>query len=61
MTTLNSTASGALAPLWRRAFEWWLVQVKHVLPPTIELIGILRGLAGAVRRERDSGVKQASP
>jgi hypothetical protein len=35
MTTLNSTASGALAPLWRRAFEWWLVQVKHVLPPTI--------------------------
>jgi len=23
------------APLWRRAFDWWLVQVKHVLPPTI--------------------------
>ena len=35
MTSSNSTASGAPAPLWRRAFEWWLVQVKHVLPPTI--------------------------
>jgi hypothetical protein len=22
-------------PLWRRAFDWWLVQVKHVLPPTV--------------------------
>ena len=22
-------------PLWRRAFDWWLVQLKHVLPPTI--------------------------
>jgi hypothetical protein len=21
--------------MWRRAFAWWLVQVKHVLPPTI--------------------------
>ena len=20
---------------WRRAFDWWLAQVKHVLPPTI--------------------------
>jgi hypothetical protein len=35
MTSSISTASGAPAPLWRRAFEWWLVQVKHVLPPTI--------------------------
>jgi hypothetical protein len=35
MTTSNSTASDAPTPLWRRAFEWWLVQVKHVLPPTI--------------------------
>lgn len=35
MTSSNYTASGAPAPLWRRAFEWWLVQVKHVLPPTI--------------------------
>ena len=35
MTSPNSTASGAPAPLWRRAFEWWLVQVKHVLPPTV--------------------------
>jgi hypothetical protein len=23
------------APFWRRAFDWWLAQVKHVLPPTI--------------------------
>ncbi len=21
--------------LWRRVFQWWLAQVKHVLPPTI--------------------------
>jgi hypothetical protein len=35
MTSSHSTAPGAPAPLWRRAFEWWLVQVKHVLPPTI--------------------------
>jgi hypothetical protein len=25
----------APAPFWRRAFDWWLEQVKHVLPPTI--------------------------
>ena len=29
------TALEAPAPLWRRAFHWWLAQVKHVLPPTI--------------------------
>ena len=23
------------APFLRRAFDWWLAQVKHVLPPTI--------------------------
>ena len=34
MTSSVSAASGA-APLWRRAFDWWLVQIKHVLPPTI--------------------------
>jgi len=28
-------ASPAPAPFLRRAFEWWLVQVKHALPPTI--------------------------
>ena len=22
-------------PFWRRAFDWWLAQVKHVLPPTV--------------------------
>lgn len=26
---------GTRAPAWRRLFEWWLAQVKHVLPPTI--------------------------
>ena len=35
MTPSVPAASGAPAPLWRRAFDWWLVQVKHVLPPTI--------------------------
>ena len=25
----------APAPFWRRAFDWWLAQLKHVLPPTI--------------------------
>ena len=35
MTSSVSTASGATAPLWRRAFDWWLAQMKHVLPPTI--------------------------
>jgi hypothetical protein len=24
-----------MTPFWHRAFDWWLVQVKHVLPPTI--------------------------
>ena len=28
-------ALSAQAPFWRRAFDWWRVQVKHVLPPTI--------------------------
>lgn len=35
MTSSVLGASEAPAPLWRRAFDWWLVQVKHVLPPTI--------------------------
>ena len=35
MTLSVSAASGAPPPLWRRAFDWWLVQIKHVLPPTI--------------------------
>src|SRR5678815_2402998 len=35
MTPSVPTASEAQAPLWRRAFAWWLIQVKHVLPPTI--------------------------
>jgi hypothetical protein len=25
----------ARAPFWRRAFDWWLAQVTHALPPTI--------------------------
>src|SRR5881227_1922302 len=28
-------AGSATAPFFRRAFRWWLAQVKHVLPPTI--------------------------
>ena len=28
-------ATSTPAPFPRRAFDWWLAQVKHVLPPTI--------------------------
>src|SRR6476646_7892744 len=35
MKSSVTAVSGLPAPLWRRAFDWWLVQVKHVLPPTI--------------------------
>jgi hypothetical protein len=28
-------AVSAPTPFWRRAFDWWLAQVKHALPPTI--------------------------
>jgi hypothetical protein len=35
MTSSVAAASGAPVPIWRRAFDWWLVQVKHMLPPTI--------------------------
>ena len=35
MTPSVPAVSGAPAPFWRRAFAWWLIQVKHVLPPTI--------------------------
>src|SRR6187399_1559043 len=28
-------ASSMPAPFLRRAFDWWLAQVKHALPPTI--------------------------
>ena len=35
MMSSVSAAAEAPAPLWRRAFDWWLVQVKHVLPPTV--------------------------
>ncbi len=28
-------ASSAQTPFLRRAFDWWLAQVKHALPPTI--------------------------
>ena len=33
--TSVGVSSATPAPLWRRAFDWWLAQVKHVLPPTI--------------------------
>jgi len=35
MTVSVPAAPAAPAPLWRRAFDWWLAQVRHVLPPTI--------------------------
>ena len=28
-------AASAPAPFLRRAFDWWIAQVKHALPPTI--------------------------
>lgn len=28
-------ATSAPAPIVRRAFDWWLTEVKHILPPTI--------------------------
>ena len=28
-------ATSAPAPFLRRAFDWWIAQVKHALPPTI--------------------------
>jgi hypothetical protein len=31
----SAVAVSAPVPFWRRAFDWWLTQVKHVLPPTI--------------------------
>jgi hypothetical protein len=35
MTPSVPAALGQSSPLWRRAFDWWLAQVKHALPPTI--------------------------
>ena len=35
MTSSAPTASETHAPFWRRAFAWWLGQVKNVLPPTV--------------------------
>ena len=35
MTSTVPAAPAAPAPVWRRAFDWWLAQVNHVLPPTI--------------------------
>ena len=35
MTSFVAHTSEAPKPLWRRAFNWWLAQVKHVLPATI--------------------------
>src|SRR3954470_14366002 len=32
---LPALATSAPAPFVRRAFDWWIAQVKHVLPPTI--------------------------
>ena len=35
MTSSGPVVSEGSAPFWRRAFNWWLAQVKHVLPPTL--------------------------
>jgi hypothetical protein len=35
MTAYGSAVPEARAPFWRRAFDWWLAQVRHVLPPTL--------------------------
>jgi hypothetical protein len=35
MTSSVSAAAEARAPLWRRAFRWWLAQLRAALPPTI--------------------------
>src|SRR4029450_3269464 len=35
MTSFGPAASEAPSPLLRRAFDWWLVQVKPVPPPTV--------------------------
>jgi len=35
MTSSAPAAPEKAAPIWRRAFDWWLVQVKHMLPPTL--------------------------
>jgi hypothetical protein len=35
MTSSASAVPEARSPLWRRAFDWWLAQVRHVLPPTV--------------------------
>jgi hypothetical protein len=35
MTLSAHAATETPAPFWRRAFEWWLVQMKNVLPPTV--------------------------
>jgi hypothetical protein len=32
---MSKTAIGASAQFLRRAFDWWLAQVRHVLPLTI--------------------------
>jgi hypothetical protein len=32
---MNQSGIAVSTPFWRRAFDWWLAQVKHMLPPTI--------------------------
>ena len=52
-------------PFRRRAFDWWLAQVKHALPPTIfffvgfNLILLTKRLI--LRQWRASDVEQAHP
>jgi hypothetical protein len=35
MTSSGPVVSEVPAPFWRRAFDWWLAQLKHLLPPTL--------------------------
>jgi len=35
MSAATTPAATVSAPLWRRAFDWWLAQVRHTLPAVI--------------------------
>ena len=35
MSNATLADAGAKRPVWRRAFQWWLAQVRHTLPAVI--------------------------
>ena len=35
MTTIATPAASAKPPVWRRALDWYIAQMKHLLPPTV--------------------------